>query len=74
MAVARARLAAESVADAAGGRLGDLVNLAIVPDYNTLFAATRVIQSGIIGQGLQLYPSNVMVRAQVQATWVFERR
>lgn len=74
LAVARARTAAESIAEAAGGRLGDLVNMTVVPDYNTFVPSNRFFQGGFQGQGVLLYPSDVSVKVQVQAWWVFERR
>lgn len=74
IAVSKAQLAAESIADAAGGRLGDLINLIVVPDYNDVIATSRFFQGGFMGQGVQLFPSDATVRVQVQATWFFEKR
>lgn len=74
IAVQNARVAAESIADAAGGRLGDLVNLTVIPDYTSIVATSRFLQSGFLNQGVQLYPSDVSLKVQVQASWVFERR
>lgn len=74
IAVSRARTTAESIAEAAGGRLGDLVNMTVLPDYSTIVNASRFFQGAFMGQGVQLYPSQVTMKVQVQVSWVFEAR
>lgn len=74
IAVSRARTTAESIAEAAGGRLGDLVNITVLPDYSAIVNASRFFQGAFMGQGVQLYPSQVTMKVQVQVSWVFEAR
>ena len=70
-AVAKARVAAEAIAEAAGGRLGKLVRFAVVPDYQQMIP-NRFFQTGMMNSGVQVFPYDVTVTVQVQATWVFE--
>ena len=70
-AVAKARVAAESIAEAAGGGLGALVRLTVVPDYDRMVNANRFLQTGMMNSGVQVVPFDVSVKVQVQASWVF---
>lgn len=72
IAVSKARSAAESIAEAAGGRLGDLLNLTVAPDYNMLVTQSRFFQAAFPGQGVRIYLSDVTIKVHVQASWVFE--
>jgi len=74
LAVANARVAAEAIAEAAGGRLGGLRSITSFPDYSALTSANRFFAGGIVGQGVQLVPSSVNVTTQVQVSWVFVPR
>ena len=70
-AVSQARRDAEAMAEAAGGRLGELLRVFTNPDLaSTLFARTRFLSSGF-ERGVTLTPSDVMVRVSVQASWRF---
>ena len=75
IAVSNARAQAESVAEAAGGMLGDLVNIITQPDMTRILAGTRFLPGmGFRGQGVQITPSNLSVSVSLQATWVFVPR
>ena len=74
IALSNARAQAESIAEAAGGRLGDLVNVLTQPDMTRLLADSRLLQAGFRGQGVQITPSNLSVTVSLQATWVFMPR
>lgn len=72
MAVAAARASASAIAEAAGGELGDLRQITVLPDFNSsMVVASRLVTGGVTGQGVQLVPSDVSVKVQVQASWVF---
>ena len=74
IAVANARVTAEAMAEAAGGRLGALRHLTTIPDYGNVIGTSRLFAGGIPGQGVQLIPSSLSVTVQVQASWVFVPR
>ena len=74
IAVSNARAQAESVAEAAGGMLGDLVNVITQPDIAGMMAETRLLSGGFRGQGVQLTPSSLSVTVSLQVTWVFVPR
>ena len=74
IAVSDARAQAESIAEAAGGRLGDLVNVFTQPDMTRLLSDSRLLQVRFRGQGVQLTPSNLSVTVSLQITWVFVPR
>lgn len=74
LALRNARTSAEALAEAAGGRLGELRQLSVLPNYDGLVASSRFFTSGLINQGVQLIPSDVSVKVQVQASWAFVRR
>jgi uncharacterized protein len=72
-AVADARGQAESMARAAGGRLGELLSLTTMPDFTPGFSGVERAMS--MGPGMdrtvQLVPSDVSVRVMVRAAWRF---
>lgn len=76
LAVARARRDAETIAEAAGGELGTLRSITSSPDYRYQHAESRFFAVGLsgsmMGGGFQLVPSDVAVRVQIRAIWVFE--
>lgn len=70
-AVSQARLDAEVMAAASGGRLGELLRVYTTPDLSaSIFATTRFLSSGF-ERGVTLMPSDVKVRVSVQAAWRF---
>lgn len=74
IAVSNARAQAESVAEAAGGMLGDLVNVITQPDMARVLAQTQFLSFAFRGQGVQIRPSDLSVRVSLQVTWVFVPR
>lgn len=73
-AVAEARQQAESMARAAGGRLGPLLSLATMPEFGPGMSGVERFLSFPPGmdRGAQLLASDVTLRVAVQATWRFE--
>ena len=70
-AVAQARQQAEAMARAAGGRLGPLISLTSMSNFDGSDPSNRFFMAGGFERGASLVPSNVAVRASVQATWRF---
>jgi uncharacterized protein len=73
-AVADARLQAESLARAAGGRLGPLLSVTTVPDFGPGMSGAERFLSFPPGmdRGAQLLASDLTLRVAVQAAWRFE--
>ena len=72
-AVSQARVQAESMARAAGVRLGELRSLSTLPAFNEAMAETRFFYPGFQERGATLAPSDVTVRVVVQGTWQIRR-
>jgi uncharacterized protein YggE len=73
-AVAGARREAEAMARAAGGRLGDLLNLTNMSQLESgLSSDTRFLFGQGFERGATLSPSDVRVRASVHGVWRFQR-
>lgn len=71
-AVAEARREAETMARAAGGRLGDLVHLTNMAELSQGMASdTRFFFGQGFERGTTLSPSDVRIRAVVQGVWRF---
>jgi len=59
------------MAEAAGGRLGDLITMHSMPDFSVVSEMSRFFSGSLMNRGVQLAPSNLTVKVVVQASWVF---
>jgi hypothetical protein len=74
MAVRAARAEAEALATAAGGRLGDLLTITSSPTAvasRGAWSGYYLMSGGPRDERVSIAPNDVLVRASVQATWVF---
>ena len=70
LAVAQATVDAQAMADAAGMRVGRLLQMYTLPDFTrTALASTTLFRASVVGQGVMVSPSPVTVRIMVQAVW-----
>lgn len=70
-AVRQARIEAEAMAEAAGGRLGELLRLTAVPDFGAAASGWSVYPGGPGSDGVHLTPEDLVVEVTVMATWIF---
>lgn len=70
-AVRKARLDAGIMAAAEGGELGPLIRLSTGPELSTIAVQQQLFSGGWLGQGVNVVPARVGVKASVQASWIF---
>jgi uncharacterized protein YggE len=75
LGLADARSQAEAVAEAGDSQLGRLLHVVVhAEDYSEATSLARITSPTSRNQVVQLLPSNLVVRVNVQATWAFQRR